>query len=89
MICHGCGKDEELRLGFCFDCASAGEERAARRTVLQHLAKGFRHLWIGSDNARFDFRWAWERFTRTGDYARNGEFSYLDLFKERRRWWFR
>lgn len=87
MICAGCGKDDELRLGFCFDCATAGEENAARRTVAQHLLKGLKNLCRGNDNARFDFGWAWERLTRTGDYARNGAFAYMGLFKERRHWW--
>lgn len=84
MICKGCGKDDELRLGFCFDCASAGEERAARRTVLQHLARGFSNLVKRSPNAKYDFKWAWERLTQTGDYARNGAFAYLGLFKTKR-----
>lgn len=88
MRCAGCGRDEELRLGFCFDCATAGEERAARRTVLQHVAKGLRNLWNRNSNACFDFKWAWERLTRTGDYARNGEFAHFGLFKEPRRRWF-
>jgi len=89
MICKGCGKDAELRLGFCFDCATAGEERAARRNVVQHLMKGLQNLWLRNGNARFDFKWAWERLTRTGNYAPNGEFAYLGLFKERRRWFSR
>jgi hypothetical protein len=77
MICAGCGKDEDCRFGFCFDCATAGEERAARRTVLQHLSRGFKNLSTGSNNARFDFQWAWERLTRTGDYAPDGAFTII------------
>lgn len=74
--CRGCGKHDDLRLGFCFDCADAGERRAAHRSVAQHVGKGLRHLaqqrWT---NARIDFSWAWERLTRTGDYAPGGEFD--------------
>lgn len=71
--CAGCGQDDELRMGYCFDCASAGEERALRRSVPGHLAKA---LWNAArcrwGNARIDLAWAWERLTRTGDYAPGG-----------------
>lgn len=74
--CLFCGVDEELRLGCCWDCANSGEMRAAKRTVAQHLAKAIDNLrrcrWF---NAKCDLRWAWERFTRTGDYATNGYFD--------------
>lgn len=75
MICAGCGNDDELRLGYCWDCASSGEARAAKRTVVQHIAAMFRNLRKGSDNAKYDFKWAWERLTRTGDYAAGGYFE--------------
>jgi hypothetical protein len=75
MVCVGCGAEDDLRLGFCFDCATAGEERAARRTVLQHICKGVWNFVRGRFwQARFDFTWAWGRLTKTGDYASNGEF---------------
>jgi hypothetical protein len=76
MICQGCGRTDDTRMGFCFECATAGEERAARRTVLQHVMKGLGHCargyWL---DARIDFSWAWERLTRTGDYRPGGEFE--------------
>jgi hypothetical protein len=62
-------------MGFCFDCASEGELKASRLTVLQHIGRGFRNLWRGNSNFRFDFAWAWERLTKTGDYAPNGYFQ--------------
>lgn len=76
--CRSCGRDRELRLGFCFDCASAGEARAAKRTVRQHLVKALVH-WRRRDwwKARYDLRWAWERFTMTGDYAKGGYFEEM------------
>jgi hypothetical protein len=77
MKCIGCGKDDELRLGFCWDCASEGEARAARRSVLQHLAKALSH--IGQTNFRYDIKWAWERLTRTGDYAPGGYFHSFGI----------
>lgn len=74
--CATCGRWDDLRLGCCFDCADKGERRAAHRTVMQHIAKGVRHVarrrWT---NARIDFSWAWERLTRTGDYKPGGEFE--------------
>lgn len=79
MKCKGCGREEELRLGFCFDCCQAGERRAARRTVIRHLLKcgsnlargKFRYAWC-------DLRWAWMRLTLTGDYLEGGYFDWED-----------
>ena len=77
MKCIKCGRDEELRLGFCFDCVSAGEERAAKRSVLGHLLKMCwnlrRRKWW---QASCDLTWAWQRLTRTGDYATDGTFDW-------------
>lgn len=73
--CNYCGKEAELRMGCCWECGTSGEARAARRTVWQHLWTGAKHAVQGSANARFDFQWAWERLTRSGDYAPGGEFS--------------
>jgi hypothetical protein len=76
LRCIGCGQDDELRMGFCFDCASTGELRAARRTVAQHLGTALRHLRERRpDLARFDLSWAWQRLTRTGDYTPRGYFE--------------
>jgi hypothetical protein len=75
MICTGCKRNEDLRFGYCFDCASQGEKRAAKRTTLEHVAKGIRNILEGSKNYQFDFRWAMQRVTRTGDYAPNGYFE--------------
>lgn len=73
--CHRCGKVGELRLGFCWDCASWGESRAARRSVWQHIRKGLTNIRNRNDNWRYDFRWAWQRLTKTGDYGRDGYFA--------------
>jgi hypothetical protein len=75
-VCNFCGRDgQELRGGCCWDCANNGERKAAMRTVLEHLAAMLRNVsrrkW---DHARFDFKWAFERLTRSGDYAREGYF---------------
>lgn len=72
-ICIGCGRDEDTRMGFCFDRVTAAEERALKRSVLQHIGKGFQHL-VRKDfiSARIAFMWAWERLTGTGDYAPKG-----------------
>lgn len=76
MRCKACGKIEELRAGFCFDCCTEGERRAANRTVLQHLWKCVRNLFRRKfAYARYDICWAWERLTRTGDYAKGGYFE--------------
>lgn len=76
MKCTGCGKDDELRLGFCWDCANGGEARAAKRIVRQHLAKAWRNVRQGRwANVRYDLKWAFERLTRTGDYAADGYFD--------------
>lgn len=76
MKCNGCGKEEELRLGFCFDCAFSGEERASKRTVEQHLHQALFNLTIDrKDNAAIDIKWAYERLTETGDYAKGGTFD--------------
>jgi hypothetical protein len=72
-VCIGCGRDKELRLGFCFDCATEGERKALRRTVGQHLASAATNFLLGRfGNMRFDFKWAYERATRSGDYAPGG-----------------
>lgn len=75
--CSVCGQIDETRFGVCFGCATAGEERAARRTVLQHLSHGFGRVARGwfDFGTRMDFVWAWERLTRTGDYAPGGTFD--------------
>lgn len=75
--CNYCGKDDDdLRMGCCWDCASEGEARAARRTVLQHLGQACRNIWAGNFCVvRVDLRWAWERLTKTGDYAPDGYFA--------------
>ena len=77
--CARCGKTDELRLGFCWDCANLGEQRSARRTVWQHIRKGLRNIAHRNDNYRYDFRWAWQRLTKTGDYAPDGYFARYDI----------
>jgi len=74
--CSGCNKWDDLRFGYCFDCACAGERRAAHCSILGHIGKGMKHIAGGYwTEARIDFSWAWERATRTGDYAPGGEFE--------------
>jgi hypothetical protein len=68
---------DDVRFDACFDCASTGEERAAKRTVMQHIAKGFDNLQYGNfEYAKYDFSWAWQRLTRTGDYSNSGTFDF-------------
>lgn len=76
--CNFCGReDTDLRMGCCFDCATAGEARAAKRTVVQHLVTGVKNTLKGNwFSAQCDFSWAWERLTRTGDYQPGGYFDY-------------
>ena len=75
--CFACGKTDELRMGCCFDCACDGEHRAARRSVLQHIGQGLGLALKGQFDfsTRTSFVWAWERLTKTGDYAPGGEFE--------------
>lgn len=80
MKCNGCGADDEVRLGFCFDCANAGEVRAAKMSVLQHLSKAITNARRGAWwNAKIDVKWAYERLTRTGDYRRDGYFDKMGI----------
>ena len=74
-ICRGCGRDEGLRLGYCFDCATYAERIAAHRTVWRHITGIVHTLRMQLTFARIDFKWAWERFTHTGGYAPGGEFE--------------
>ena len=75
--CQRCGKITDLRLGHCFDCATDGERKAAQRTVAQHVGRSFYAAFYEWDltSARIFLRWAWERFTRAGDYKPGGEFE--------------
>lgn len=75
-ICKKCGCEDDTRLGFCFDCASNGEECAAKRTVLRHLMKAFHNARAGHwSYVRFDLSWAMQRLFSVGDYARGGYFD--------------
>lgn len=75
MICKGCKKNDDLRFGWCFDCTSKGEKRAASRGVIEHIIKGLKNISTGSLNFKYDFKWAWQRLTKTGDYSRFGYFE--------------
>lgn len=78
MICKGCGRDDDLRFGYCFDCATDGDLRLGRRSVMQHLGKAVSHVARGYWwNAKTDVKCAWERLTRTGDYAPGREWADL------------
>jgi len=76
-VCAKCGTVDELRLGYCFECALQGELRAAKRTAWQHFVNGLgkihepKRWW----QVRYDWSWAWQRMTRTGDYAEDGTFD--------------
>ncbi len=78
VMCQVCGnEDKDLRLGICFDCAFSAEERAAKRSVLEHLRKCFTNLKNRNvEFAKYDLRWAFQRLTRTGDYADGGTFDF-------------
>jgi hypothetical protein len=81
--CVKCGRDEELRGGFCWDCADAGEARAAARTVRQHLGAAVGNLLRGRwFNLKCDLRWAWGRLTKTGDYTPGGYFDREQVRRE-------
>lgn len=75
--CVSCGRDEELRMGVCWECANDGERTAAARSVFGHIGHAISRMARG----RFDFgtktdlQWAWERLTGTGDYAPGGSFE--------------
>ena len=79
-ICKKCSADTELCFGFCFDCASDGELRAARRTVVEHIAAAIfnarNRQW---KYVRYDLRWATQRLFRRGDYARDGYFDQMGV----------
>lgn len=80
MKCTNCGNDEECRFGICFDCASAGELRAARRTVLGHLRKAVTNIFAGNWRyMRFDVSWAMQRALSRGDYAKDGYFDAMGV----------
>ncbi len=76
MACLTCGEPRDLRGGFCFDCASAAEERAYRSSISAHLCRAFRHLRAREwREARYRLSWAFERLTKTGDYTPGGYFE--------------
>jgi hypothetical protein len=80
LICRACRGAQaslgDLRFGVCWDCADAGERKAAQRTVLQHLRSAVRNIarreWFG---VKCDATWAWQRLTRTGYYKPGGIFE--------------
>lgn len=83
LRCSRCRETKELRFGFCFECANAGEIVAAKRTVIGHLKQSAVQLRCGRFfNARCAAKWAWERITRTGDYAPGGYFERQGIA-----WW--
>lgn len=77
MTCQVCGSgDSDLRMGVCFDCATAGDIRLAKRSTLQHWRHGAYSLFCGVWwRARMDFRMGWERIWRTGEYAPGREWE--------------
>lgn len=79
MACRVCGSgDDDLRMGVCFDCATAGDLRLGRRSTLQHWTHGVGSLAQGIWwRARMDFKMGWERLTRSGEYAPGREWADL------------
>lgn len=74
--CRTCGKEAELRLGACWECANAGELRRARLSPVAHLLSAIKNVSRRRfDYAKYDLRWAYGRLTNTGDYRPGG---YLD-----------
>jgi hypothetical protein len=79
MACDICKKKGDTRFGVCIDCASLAEEKAAKRTVIQHLKK----CWANFKSkkytyAKYDLRWAFQRLFLIGDYAKDGIFKGYD-----------
>lgn len=77
MACSVCGYgDGDTRMGVCFDCATAGDIRLAKKSTLQHWSHGlgsvFHGVWW---RARMDFRMGWQRIRRTGEYAPGREWD--------------
>jgi len=77
MTCRVCGDPtNDLRMGVCFDCATEGDIRLAKRSTIQHWIHGFKALcyrdWV---IAKMDFRIGWERIWRTGEYAPGREWQ--------------
>jgi NMD protein affecting ribosome stability and mRNA decay len=67
MSCQVCGSgDDDLRMGVCFDCATEGDIRLAKKSTLQHWAHGVASIFQGV--------W-WERIWRTGEYAPGREWQ--------------
>lgn len=79
MICRKCGREDELRFGYCFECASEGDMRLGKRTVVQHLVHSLKWLRKGDwQYFKIDVKCAWERLTRTGHYGPRSEWrDYL------------
>lgn len=76
-ICRVCKTEQgDLRGGVCFDCATEGDLRLARRSMLQHWAHGLGAIFAGKWwMVRMDFRMGWERIRRSGDYAPGREWE--------------
>lgn len=67
-VCHS--KDTDLRMGVCFDCATDGDIRLAKKSTIEHWLHSIKALsqgawWI----AKLDFKIGWQRIWRTGEYA--------------------
>lgn len=79
MTCHVCKRaTDDLRMGICFDCATAGDIRLGSRSVAQHIAHGVNSLFCGIWwRVRIDFKCAWERIWRSGEYAPGREWERL------------
>ena len=76
LTCIVCGASDDLRGGVCFDCATDGDIRLAKKSTLQHWAHGVYSCFCGVWwRARMDFRMGWERIWRTGEYAPGREWE--------------
>lgn len=74
-----CSKCNEILpvgiLGVCWECADTEEAKLARRTVIEHLRSALTLRRKPRYERYIDLAWAWERLTKSGDYAPNGRFD--------------
>jgi hypothetical protein len=74
--CERCEQVKETRSEICFECADSVAHAVAHCTVLGHLNEALANARMCQwEFVLYDLHWAWARFTRTGDYARDGMFD--------------
>lgn len=77
--CVVCNEETgDTRYGVCFDCATEGDIRLGSRSVLQHVRHALGALFRGNRwMAWIDFKCAWERLWRIGEYAPGRDWEEL------------